>query len=171
MEEKKVTPNEQEKVISLDMPEVKRTSIWINGDCTKVVRLNLSDMNIMTRAKDAIGKLEELQAEANHLASVEVPDSFDTDEDKKKLDEAIEMFRKIDKQMRAIVDEIFDFPVCDVCCDGGSMYDPFEGKYRYEYIIDKLMALYGDTWERETKKSREQMNKHTAKYTKSRKKK
>lgn len=158
-------------IINLDLSETARTKIWVNGDPNKVLELNLSDMNIMTRAKDAIGKLEELQAEANHLASVEVPDSFDTDEDKEKLDEVIETFRSIDTKMRDIVNGIFDFDVCSVCCDGGSMYDPFNGQYRYEYIIDKIMALYGDTWEKETKKSREQMAKHTAKYTKSRKKK
>lgn len=169
IEEKKVVV--PDNVVSLDMPEVERVSVWVNGDCTKVIRLNLSDMNIMTRAKDALVKLEDLQAEANNLASVEVPDNFDTDEDKEKLDKAIELFREINQKMKDIVDGIFDYPVSDVCCDGGSMYDPLNGKYRYECIIDRIMALYTDNWEKETRQSRERMQSHTAKYTKSRKKK
>ena len=73
--------------------------------------------------------------------------------------------------MRKIVNGIFDFDVCDICCDGGSMYDPIGGQYRYEYIIDRIMALYGDSWEKETKLSKDRMKSHTAKYTKSRKRK
>ena len=165
--------NEIEKkdsnVLNLDLSETARTKIWVNGDCTKVLELNLTDMNIMSRAKDAQAKLDELQAEANELASVEVPKSIETEEDEKKLDKAIEVFKAIDKQMRDIVNGIFDFNVCDVCCDGGSMYDPINGQYRYEYIIDKLMALYGDSWEKEAKQNKATMQKHTAKYTKKRK--
>ena len=160
--------NGKAKAINLDLSETARTKIWVNGDCTKVLELNLTDLGIMGRAKDAINKLDELQAEANSLASAEVPDSFETEEDNKKFDEVIELFRDIDKKMKKIVNDIFDFDVCDICCDGGSMYDPIGGQYRYEYIIDKLMALYGDSWEKENKRRQDRMKSHTAKYTKPR---
>ena len=158
-------------ILNLDLSETARTKIWVNGDCTKVLELNLTDMGIITRAKDAKDKLDDLQAEASNLASVGVPDSIESEEDEKKIDEAIEVFRSIDKKMRELVNGIFDFNVCDVCCDGGSMYDPINGQYRYDYIIDKLMALYGDAWEKESKKNRTVMRTHTNKYTKSQKKK
>ena len=157
--------------INLDLSETARTKIWVNGDCTKVLELNLTDFNIVTRAKDAKTKLDELQAEAMELASAEVPDSIESEEDEKKVDEAIEKFRAIDKKMRDLVDSIFDFGVCELCCDGGSMYDPIGGQYRYDYIIDKLMALYGDQWQKEKKLREQNVSKHTAKYTKSRKRK
>ena len=168
-EEKKVVDIASNNAISLDLSETARTNIWINGDCTKVIKLNLTDMNIMARAKAAQSKLEDLQTEANKIASADIPSSIESKEDEEKVDKAIEVFSAIDKKMRDIVDGIFDFPVCDVCCDGGSMYDPINGQYRYEYIIDKLMALYGDSWEKESKKQRAQMKTHTAKYTKKRK--
>jgi len=157
--------------INLDLSETARTKIWVNGDCTKVLELNLTDLNIVTRAKDAKAKLDELQAEAIELASAEVPNSIESEEDEKKVDEAIEKFRSIDKKMRDLVDSIFDFGVCELCCDGGSMYDPIGGQYRYDYIIDKLMALYGDQWQKEKKLREQNISKHTAKYTKSRKRK
>lgn len=157
--------------LNLDLSETARTKIWVNGDNTKVLELNLTDLGIMARAKDAKDKLDELQAEAIELASVEVPNSIESEEDEKKVDEAIEKFRSIDKKMRELVDGIFDFGVCEICCDGGSMYDPINGQYRYDYIIDKLMKLYGDQWEKENKLRKQNMEKHTAKYTKSRKKK
>ena len=155
--------------INLDLSETARTKVWVNGDCTKVLELNLTDLNIVTRAKDAKDKLDELQAEAIELASVEVPNSIESEEDEKKVDEAIEKFRAIDKKMRALVDGIFDFGVCEICCDGGSMYDPINGQYRYDYIIDKIMKLYGDQWEKEKNLREKNIQKHTAKYTKSQK--
>ena len=158
-------------VVNLDLSETARTKVWVNGDCTKVLELNLTDLNIMARAKDAMDELDVLQAEANELASADVPAIIESDEDEKKVDEAIEKFRSIDKKMRALVDGIFDFPVCDICCDGGSMYDPIGGQYRYDYIVDKIMALYGNQWEKENKLRKQRMEKHTAKYTKSRKRK
>lgn len=163
--------NGKAKALNLDLSETARTKIWVNGDCTKVLELNLTDLGIMGRAKDAMKELDELQAEANALVSAEVPDNLETEEDNKKFDEVIETFRNIDNKMRKIVNGIFDFDVCDICCDGGSMYDPIGGQYRYEYIIDRIMALYGDSWEKETKLSKDRMKSHTAKYTKSRKRK
>lgn len=158
-------------VLNLDLSETARTKIWVNGDNRRVLELNLTDLGIMGRAKDAKDKLDELQAEANELASADVPATIESDEDEEKVDIAIEKFRSIDKKMRDLVDGIFDFPVCEVCCDGGSMYDPIGGQYRYDYIIDKIMALYGDQWEKESKLRKQSMEKHTAKYTKSRKRK
>ena len=155
-------------VVNLDLSETARTKIWVNGDCTKVLELNLTDLGIMGRARSAMQELDELQAEANRLASAEVPDSLETEDDEKKFDDMLVVFRDIDKKMRKIVDSIFDFPVCEICCDGGSMYDLFKGQYRYEYIIDKLMALYGDSWEKEQKLAQDKMKSHTAKYTKKR---
>ena len=154
-----------DNVINLDLSETARRNIWINGDCTKVIKLNLTDLGIIARAKDAKDKLDNLQAEANKLASADVPKEIETEEDEKKIDEAIEQFRTIDKKMKEIVDGIFDYPVCDVCCDGGSMYDPINGQYRYDYIIDKLMALYGDQWAKEKKARQALLEQHTSKYT------
>ena len=69
--------------------------------------------------------------------------------------------------MRNIVDDIFDFSVCDICCDGGSMFDPIGGQLRFEYIIEKLSKLYEGTIAEEMKRVQTKLNKHTAKYTKS----
>ena len=82
------------KPITLDLSETSRSKIWVNGDCTKVIELNLTDFNVMTRAKDALSKLDELQSEANKLASDEVLSSEEDSE--AKFDELIEAFRSID---------------------------------------------------------------------------
>lgn len=141
-------------VLNLDLSEIARTKIWVNGDCTKVLELNLSDMGIIKRLQDAYPKLDELSAEVQNLASAEISD-----------DDVVFAFEKIDKKMRDIVNGIFDFDVCSVCCDGGSMYDPINGQLRFEYIIEKLSNLYEGSMQKEFDKIHK-MEAHTAKYTK-----
>ena len=68
-------------VLNLDLSETARTKIWVNGDNRRVLELNLTDLGIMGRAKDAKDKLDELQAEANELASADVPATIESEED------------------------------------------------------------------------------------------
>ena len=143
-------------VVNLDLSETARTKIWVNGDNTKILELNLTDMGVMGRLQNSYPKLDELMAEVKYLASADVSD-----------EDIVATFKKIDKQMREIVDNIFDYPVCDVCCDGGSMYDPVGGQLRFEYIIDRISKLYETSLNDEFKKMQAKMKTHTAKYTKS----
>jgi len=143
-------------IVNLDLSETARTKIWVNGDCTKVLELNLTDMGVMSRLQDSYPKLDELTAEVKNLASADISD-----------EEIVATFKKIDKQMRDIVDNIFDYPVCDICCDGGSMYDPVGGQLRFEYIIDRISKLYKTSLNEEFKRMQAKMKTHTAKYTKS----
>lgn len=148
-------------VINLDMRESSRRKIWINGDSTKVIELNLSDMGILTRLNDAYPKLDDLVAEVKKFASAEI-----TDEDNaEQLGQLSEKFKEINQKMKDLVNYIFDYNVCDVCCDGGSMYDLVNGQYRFEYIIDKLSALYETTINEEYKRIQARMATHTSKYT------
>lgn len=162
-----VKNNADNNIINLDMSESARRKIWINGDNTKVIELNLSDMGIITRLNDAYPKLDELSAEVREMASAEIPE----DDDATALSIMAEQFKSINEKMCDLVDMIFDYPVSAVCCDGGSMYDIVAGQYRFEYIIDKLSALYEDSINEEYKRMQKRMATHTNKYTTTRKKK
>lgn len=149
-------------VINLDMHEAARTKIWVNGDNQKVLELNLSDLGVSARFNDVYPKLMALQDDISNMLEEEKPE----DADDERMTELVSQFRKVDKKMRDYVDYIFDFPVCGICCDGGSMYDLVGGQYRFEYIIEKLSKLYDDRFTFEDKKLRDRMKSHTAKYTK-----
>ena len=146
-----------DNAISLDLSPIARTNVWVDGDCTKVLRLNLTDMGIMGRLQDSYPKLDELTAEVQKLAA-----SADVSNE-----QIVETFRKIDREMRDLVDYIFDFPVSDIVCDGGSMYDPVGGQLRFEYVIDRISKLYETSLNEEFKRMQAKVDKHTAKYTKS----
>jgi hypothetical protein len=82
------------------------------------------------------------------------------------LDTVSSMLKKLDDSMRAEVDYIFDAPVSATLCKDGSMYDPIDGMFRYERIIDKIADLYNNNLSREFSKMRQRVDQRTNKYTK-----
>ena len=83
-----------------------------------------------------------------------------------KKGEYIKGIQDIDDKMREEIDFIFDAPVSKVCADGGSMYDPFEGMFRFEHIIDALSKLYETNLNSEFSKMKRRVSAKTSKYTK-----
>ena len=82
-----------------------------------------------------------------------------------KLPYGVKKLLNTDAEMRELMDYLFDSPVSAVCAPQGSMYDPFNGKYRFEHIMETLFALYESNIEAEYKKMKANVNKRTAKYT------
>ena len=166
-------PTVPNNVINLDMSEAARTKIWVNGDCQKIIELNLTDMGIVSRFSDTYPKLLDLQNEISSIIEDGKPEEMDGIDEISKF---ASQFKSIDKKMRDYVDYIFDGKVSDVCCDGGSMYDIVAGGFwRFEYIIDKIGNLYHMQFGKEMKANEKRMSMHTdrytgkSKYTKSRK--
>ena len=140
-----------DKVIDLQLDGVERQRFRINGDPNSIIELNLSDLGIIERLEKGIKKLEEQMLVISELST-----------DDENLSEKL---KKADGIMRDAVDYIFDYPVSAVCARGGTMYDPKNGKFRYEIILDGLTKLYNDNLNEEFKKLQSRIKKHTEKYT------
>lgn len=145
----------QTDIIDLDLSVTKKKKFRINGDDSRVLELNTSDMNIITRISDVLPKLRELEDDAKKGSASDTT-----------LEEVGELMRSIDTRMRAYVDEIFNAPVSSVCANDGSMYDSFNGIPRYEHIITMLMNQYENNLKSEYEKAKNVLNKHTGKYGK-----
>ena len=63
------------------------------------------------------------------------------------------------------MDYLFDSNVSGICAPSGSMYDPFNGKYRFEHIIEILAGLYETDVTAGLNKMSARVKKHTDKYT------
>lgn len=162
-DEEKAVVEEQavQDVIDLDLSKTAKRKIRINGDNNRIIELNTSDLGIISRLNKLYPKLQKL---AEKYAN-----SVDTDTEKtaaELVDQAAEFVGNVDKDIRKIVDDIFDSKVSDVCAPDGTMLDPYFGVYRFEYIIDQLSNLYSDNINNEIKAMNRRMSKHTAKYTK-----
>lgn len=148
----------------ISIAAVKLKRIRINGDDNKIIELNTSDLNVITRLEDSYNKLTDTMNEVAKLLS-EMPDG-EEDVSGARMSEISAMLKKLDNSMREEVDYIFNAPVSAACCDKGSMYDPYEGEFMYEHIIEAILSLYERNLEKEFGKIRKRVSAKTSKYTK-----
>ena len=151
-------------IIDVDLSIVKKKKFRINGDNTKILELNVSDMGIVSRLDETYSKLIELQDKVASLAEIN-----EEANDREILSSTAQKLNEIDEEMRDLLDYIFQSNVSEICGSEGSMYDPIEGTFRYEHIISTLTKLYENNLSSEFNKIKKNISKHTAKYTKSRK--
>lgn len=154
-----VTMNDN--VIDISLKETARKKFRIDGDDDRILELNTSDMSIINRLNTIYPKLQQLAVDAS--AKLDIGDEKDT---QKALDASAKALTEIDTDMRNLVDELFDSNVSEVCCPSGSMYDPFNGKFRFEHIIETLSGLYETNLKNEFSKMSKSVKKHTDKYIK-----
>lgn len=148
-------------IIDIDLTPIKRKRFRINGDSSKILELNTSDVGIVSRLSKLYPKLQKLAEEATTFSEEELNDN--SEEGLAKFAGKLET---IDSKMSKLVDELFDAEVSAVCKDGGSMYDPFSGMFRFEHIINTLSKLYENNFNDEFTKIRKRVDKHTNKYIK-----
>ena len=160
------TPVVEDDIVDLDLSVTQKKKFRFDRDNSRIVELNVSDMNILARMSETYPKLNALQEKASKMMD---GISFeDTDDDEKltqDMQTIAERLRSVDKEMRDLIDFMFDTEVSVKAAPDGSMYDPFQGSPRYEYIITLLMKQYENNLQAEYKQMEKQLNKHTAKYT------
>lgn len=140
----------------IDLSILKRKSFQV-GD--KTLELDTSDLKILSRFEDMYPKLLAESDRISELGDVISSDNPDTESLSAALD-------SVDKTMREAIDYIFDSNVCEICMDHGSVFDPIDGKYRFEHVIDAILPLYEKNLADETRKIQNRIKTHTSKYTK-----
>ena len=153
-------------VVDVDLGFVEKRKFRICGDYNRMLELNVSDLNIASRLKTGYPKLKELLEEAQKKVA-EIPDDL---EDEELLGKIADALADIDKEMRKVIDYIFDTNASEVCAPSGNMYDPVNGQFRFERIIEKLSALYTNGLDEEFRKIKNRVEEKTSKYTKKGKK-
>ena len=143
-----------------------KKSYRIDGDNNRILCLDTSDMNIMVRLEEAYPEIQKLAVEAGDR----ILSSNGADDSTSSLNDITEILKDIDKRMREKVDYIFASDVSEKCAPNGNMFDPVNGEFRFEHIIEVLLTLYTNDITAEFKKMQERVKKHTAKYTNKRKK-
>ena len=140
----------------------------IDGDLNRIIHIDTTDMNIITRLEETYPEIDRLAREAADKVSALV-DNKDSD-DMTVISEYSKVLTEIDKQMRDKVDYIFASPISDICVPDANMYDPVNGGFRFENLIEKLSPLYANDLTAEFKKVQARVKKHTSKYTNKRRK-
>ena len=146
------------KTFDFDLSLSQKKRIRIDGDDSRVIELNVSDMGIIERFNQLSDKMSKLSTE---YVDVKFDENLD---EKQETEEVINRIKIIDSKMREIVDDLFQSKVSDVCVPDGTMFDMFNGIFMYEILIERLLTLYTDNIEKETKKTLNRMRKYTDKY-------
>lgn len=137
----------------------KKTFPLSNGG---TVQLDPNDMNILIRLNSAMKDIDLIK---NEVAKFENIDENSTQE---QIDQAAEALKTMDNAMREKIDFIFDGPVSSACAGNACMFDFFDGKYRFEFIVEGLLSAYQDKITAETASMKDRIKKATpTKYLKS----
>lgn len=147
----------------VDISAIKKKKFRINGDNKKILELNVSDMNVASRMATAYDRLQKHMEKVTKILS-DIPEDGNVSVEQE--NEIETQLKSVDAKMREEVDYIFQAPVSDICGDGGSMYDPFEGAFRFEHIIEAISKLYENNLENEFAKMKKRVSTKTSKYTK-----
>lgn len=165
MADKKVV-NMNSDIQDINLSVIRKKRFRVDGDDNRILELNTSDLNILARLKDAYPKLIAIADNAfKDLPQVDTSEEVDFINSAETA-ELIDSLKKADSEMRELVDYIFDSNVSEVCAPSGSMYDPINGQFRFEHIINVLAALYETDVEKEMGAIAARVKKHTGKYSK-----
>lgn len=161
-----IPTNTVNDIIDLDLQVIRKKRFRFNKDDNRILELNTSDMNIIARISDVYPKLKALQEKASKLMEGLNPN--ETDDPNALMQDVTTIanrLKEVDTEMRKLLDYMFDSNVSEITAPDGSMYDPFNGSFRFEYIITLLMKQYEDNLQSEFGKMEKQLKKHTEKYT------
>lgn len=152
------TTKPKNDVVDISLSAINKKKIRIDGDDNRILELNTSDLGIFGRLKKSEDDITQLTKDA----MLNWPEDSDGDA----MAVTAKIFEDTDKRMREIMDFIFDAPVSELCAPTGTMFDPINGKFRYEHIMDVLGGVYETDIESEVKQMSSRVKKHTDKYTK-----
>ena len=160
-------------IVDVELTAIKKQRFRFNGDNSKILELNTRDLGISNRLGIAYNNLNTLMEEvAQTLSGVPGIDE-DNDDDIELTDElndtVVSALKRLDASMRKEIDFLFDAPVSEILGDGGSMYDPLGGVFRYEHIIEKLAQLYETDLDKEFFILKQRVSDRTSKYTRMKK--
>lgn len=159
---------QEQEIVNIDLSPIRKKKFSIDGDVNRLIELNTTDIGLVTRLNEFYPKLQELE---NQYGTLEVRFDEEGDIENDSFSAIAEAIKDIDTKMRQYLDEIFDADVSEKFAPSGTMFDPINGAYRFEYIIDTLAKLYEKEIAENIQKRKDTIGRHTAKYTKSRKKK
>lgn len=140
-------------ITDIDLSVTNKKQFRIDKDDSRIIELNTSDLNILSRLQECYPKLDSLGTKAMSISS------------DNEMDDTVATLKEIDAEMRDLVNFVFDSDIADVCAPDGSMFDMFNGEFRFEHIISTLIGLYEKNIDKEYKLMAKKIQKHTEKYT------
>ena len=141
----------------LSLQSTRKKVFRIDDDNNRFIRLNTSDLGVIARLQDMYPKMTEL---ASKYADKKL-DDMDSDEG---MNQLADIIRDMDAEMRGLIDYVFDSDVSINCAPDGTMFDMFNGQFRFEIIIEELSKLYESNLSLEYRKMKARIDAKASKY-------
>lgn len=137
------------EIMNLNVPD-GRTTIYINGDKEKPVRINLYDESVFIRAKKAMEEIESITVQADEGMDVLM-----------KIDEA----DRISNEVKRWINYIFDYDVSSVVFGNFSPMTIVtkSGKTYFQVFLDAIMPKISEAQKKSIDAQRKRVDKYTAK--------
>lgn len=114
----------------------------INGDPNRVIKINPADVGILKRLQAAQDSISALQSKYN---SINTPEAL----------------AECDKDLRAIIDDVFAAPVADIAFGGSNCLSLAGGSSIYENFLNAIIPIVQETVKEESKASEKRISKYT----------
>ena len=150
-------------IVDIEFKDLQKKKFRLDRDDNRVIELNTSDLGVIGRLEEIYPKMLKFVQEAQDKYSKNPEDGSEEDLD---VSSAINY---INEEMKKLLNWAFDSDIADKACPSGTLYDPINGKFKFEYIMERLVGLYGENFKKEFGMMQKRVNKHTDKYTKKRK--
>lgn len=146
-----------EKMLNINLEQGKRKRFTIDGDENRILEINPADMGIFARIDDfdkaIIPALEEFSEK-----------QFGGTEEDFDLWAMGKAMLELDKFVREQLDIMFDTNFSEIVAPYGTMLDPVNGDFRFQYLIEVFSKVYNDEFQKELTKRNDKIRERTKKY-------
>lgn len=146
-----------EKMLNINLEHGKRKRFTINGDENRILEINPSDMGIFAR----VDNFDKVVTPALVEFGEKQFNASESDFDLTKLGEDL---AALDKLIREQLDIMYDTNFSEVTTPHGTMLDPINGEFRFQYLNDVFSDLYDKTFTQELKQRNDKIRERTKKY-------
>lgn len=153
---------------NLDLGFTNKKKFTVGGDPNRVIEFDPSDVGVANRLARSLKKLQGLADdwEALNKANDGIANSEEDGDIIKSSEEFSERYDKLEKEVRDIIDEVFDSKIADTLLENTSVFSPVNGKFKYEHVIEAMLKCYEQQIQDEAPKFRARnMGKYSGKYT------
>lgn len=151
---------------------VKKKRFSVGGDPNLVIEFDPSDLGVTSRLSKALPKFNELNDKWDELNTVaekaqDLEESDDMGEALSTANDFSRQFDEIEKDVRKLIDEVFDAEISDKLLGNSCSFSPVNGFFKYEHIITALLNCYEKHIQDEAPKfNSRKTQKYTHKYIK-----
>lgn len=125
----------------------------INGDETRILKINLADSNLIIRFHDAAKSLEELMNNAKGIVL--------NNDGSAKEESQIETLKELTNTVREKIDYALNTNACEIAFGNQSPLSLVNGRYLFEGFLDALKPFLEEEMKKQAKLSKKRIEKYT----------